>query len=181
MALRTAVTGQVATGSAPAAHEPLDWGCPVAGAGVLLGPSNDEVWQLVGQRLFVDTDRVVTTDEVSEPGALTHLLWWAPSVRAVLVTADAVAAVEDVRRAIDLTGSDALLLVDAPASCGLATLEQDARWADLVVMTTPGRAADPRPASLLSWSPRLARELELLDGMHPLSYDVLSRFHGMLA
>ena len=49
-------------------------------------------------------------------GALTHLLWWDPSVRAVLglvpvtpasMTADVAAA----RQAIDLTGSDALLVV----------------------------------------------------------------------
>ena len=51
-------------------------------------------------------------------GGLTHLLWWDPSVRAVLVTpvtpASLSADVEAARQAIDLTGSDALLLVTSP-------------------------------------------------------------------
>jgi hypothetical protein len=47
-------------------------------------------------------------------GGLMHLLWWDPSVRAVLVAPDETStgpsvSVEDVRRAIELTGSDAVL------------------------------------------------------------------------
>ncbi len=51
--------------------------------------------------------------------ALTHLLWWDTTVRAVLVAGDARAAgtcVDAVRDAMVLTGSTALLLVDAIGS-----------------------------------------------------------------
>jgi hypothetical protein len=51
--------------------------------------------------------------------ALTHLLWVDPSVRAVLVAGEAAAAgacVEEIREAMALTGSSALLLVDSIGS-----------------------------------------------------------------
>ena len=59
---------------------------------------------------------VVTRADSGFVGGLAHLLWWDASVRAVLVEragtdADYEAYVDDVRRAIELTGSDAELLV----------------------------------------------------------------------
>jgi hypothetical protein len=149
------------------------------GSGVIRGVPPEHVWKTVRRQLSLEIDNeVVTTGDVPELGALTHLLWWAPSVRAVLVTGGATGLapdVEDVRRVIGLTGSDALLLVDASGSDGMTGLERDAQWADLVVVTAGAFSADPRPAALLAWSPRLAPALELLDGMQPLSYEVLAR------
>ena len=82
-------------------------------AGVLLGLPHEAAWRKVMQRLSVaDRDRVLTTSaEDPELGGLMHLLWCDPSVRAVLLEDDT--EVDQVRRAIELTGSDALLLVDA--------------------------------------------------------------------
>ena len=80
--------------------------------------------------------------EVDAGGAavdgLTHLLWWDPSVRAVLVSpvtpASMAADVAAARRAIDLTGSDALLVV-----------------ADLGAETGPARILLVTPARLQSF------------------------------
>ena len=61
----------------------------------------------------MDGERIlVTRPDTGSLGGLTQLLWWDPSVRIVLVAGDEHAYVDDVRRAIELTGSDALL-VDA--------------------------------------------------------------------
>jgi aspartate aminotransferase-like enzyme len=54
-------------------------------------------------------------------GGLLHLLWWDPSVRAVLVAGDETTNgpavdVDEVRRAIELTGSDAVLFEGTPPS-----------------------------------------------------------------
>lgn len=59
--------------------------------------------------------------EVPDEGALTHLLWWSPSVAAVIVEPDASGVdmddrVQLVRRAIETAGSDALVLVAAPGA-----------------------------------------------------------------
>ena len=67
-------------------------------------------------------------------GALAHLLWWDPTIRAVLVPGEATATSdagdpEEVRRVLELTGSDALLLVaaeDARADAPLAFLDRTA-------------------------------------------------------
>ena len=72
-------------------------------------------WATAARDLGLD----VVCMEVDAGGAavdgLTHLLWWDPSVRAVLVSpvtpASMAADVAAARRAIDLTGSDALLVV----------------------------------------------------------------------
>lgn len=153
------------------------------GSGALLGPSHADAWEQVLKLLPLgEHDRVVRTGDLEGLSALVHLLWWAPSVRAVIVdqTAhedeDEDGSTEAIRRAIELSGSDALLLVDAPASEGMGRLQRQARWADLVLATDEGRGDDLVPATLLAWSPRLAPELELLDGLHPLSYDVVARF-----
>src|SRR4051812_8886719 len=44
-------------------------------------------------------------------GALMHLLWWDPAIRAVLVLGGPGTACDEAGRALELTGSDALLLV----------------------------------------------------------------------
>jgi hypothetical protein len=54
-------------------------------------------------------------------GGLMHLLWWDPSVRAVLVASDErtnapSVDVSEVRRAMELTGSDAVLFDGMPPS-----------------------------------------------------------------
>jgi hypothetical protein len=65
------------------------------------------------------SDRIVVTRPGSgSPDGLAHLLWWDTSVRAVLVERDETGAdydayVDEVRAAIELTGSDALLLVSS--------------------------------------------------------------------
>ena len=75
---------------------------------------------------------------------LMHLLWWDPSIRAVVVVRDetstgATCDPADVREVLELTGSDALLLVDCRASLGVTELHQDVWGADLLVATTgPG-------------------------------------------
>jgi hypothetical protein len=151
---------------------------PASGSGAVLGLSQQDVWREVMRQLpLTDADRIVAVSDVAEVGALTHLLWWAPSVRAVYVAADDTTDVEDVRRAIELTGSDALLMVEASATHGLAGLERAARWADLVVVSVGTCADDPEPASLLSWSPRVADAMQRVQGVHALSYDVLARFN----
>ena len=61
----------------------------------------------------------VAPDDGCPVAALTNLLWWDPSVRAVLVAGDARAAgtcIEEIREAMVLTGSTALLLVDTIGS-----------------------------------------------------------------
>ena len=66
----------------------------------------------VGHRILV------TRPDTGSLGGLAHLLWWDPSVRAVLVQRDEAggdhtAYVDQVRHAIELTGSDAVLLVSS--------------------------------------------------------------------
>ncbi len=67
--------------------------------------------------MTLDGDRIVVTPACTGTlGGLTHLLWWDPSVRVVLVEhdepgTDITAYVDQVRTAIELTGSDAQLLV----------------------------------------------------------------------
>jgi hypothetical protein len=175
---------------------------------VLLGLPHREVWRRLLERLpIADHGRILLTaagtDPVgwaetagclgygvvgggAEPGALRHLLWWDPSVRAVLVAPDATpgvaAAVEDARRAIELTGSDALLLVDASGSRGLEGLQEQTRSADLVVVTLGGQGRATGEATVVAWSLRLAPALASLDDLRPLSYDVVARLaHGILA
>ena len=155
-------------------------GCDAAGgAGLLLGLTHEAAWRKVMQRLrLADRDRILTTSaEDPELGGLMHLLWWDPSVRAVLVEGET--EVDQVRRAIELTRSEAVLLVDASTSSRLRRLEQDARSADLVVAAL-GCGESRVPASLVTWSPRLAPALALLDGLQPLSYDALARLHAAL-
>ena len=157
----------------------LDWCDAAGGSGVLLGLAHEAAWRKVMQRLsLADGERILTTSaEDPELGGLMHLLWWGPSVRAVLVEDDT--EVDQVRRAIELTGSEALLLVDATTPARLRSLEQDARSADLVLAAL-GWGESRVPASLVSWSQRLAPALALLDHVHPLSYDVLARLHAAL-
>ena len=136
--------------------------CDVAGGtGVLLGLPHETAWRKVRQRLpLADRDRILTTSaEDPELGGLMHLLWWDPSVRAVLVEDET--EVDQVRRAIELTGSDALLLVDASTPGRLRRLDQDARSADLVVAAL-GCGGSGVPATLVTWSPRLAPALARL-------------------
>lgn len=93
-------------------------------------------------------------------GELTHLLWWDASVKAVFVARDETstgltADVDEVRRVMDLTGTDALLLVDCAASRGTAGV-CERRWsADLVVTALGGPGRDPAPGTLVTWSDRL--------------------------
>jgi hypothetical protein len=70
--------------------------------------------------MTTDAGRIlVTRPQTGTLGGLAQLLWWDPSVRFVLVERDDTADVgtdywsyvADVRSAIELTGSDALLLV----------------------------------------------------------------------
>lgn len=148
--------------------------CPAsAGSGVLPDLSPAAAWRALMPRLLCPGDRVATTS-ADDPslGGLIHRLWWDPSVRAVLVVRDETSPVatdlDEVRRAVELSGSGALLLVD---SCGSHRLAADTGAADLVVAAA-GRG------SLLAWSPRLAPSLALLDGLLPVTYDVLERLHA---
>ena len=91
------------------------------GAAMTVGLSEREAWSTILQRVsLTDGDRIlVTRAGTGSLGGLTQLLWWDPSVRIVLVarnetSSGSTAYVDDVRRAIELTGSDALL-VDASA------------------------------------------------------------------
>lgn len=154
-------------------------GCDAAGGSGVLGLTHEAAWRKVMQRLaLADRDRILTTSaEDPELGGLMHLLWWDPSVRAVLVEDET--EVDQVRRAIELTGSDAVVLVDASTPGRLRRLEQDARSADLVVAALACGETGV-PASLVTWSPRLAPALALLDGLQPLSYDALARLHAAL-
>ena len=149
--------------------------CDVTGGcGVLLGLPHDAAWCKVKQRLHIEGRGRTVSTSPDDPGlgGLMHLLWWNPSVSAVLVSDEA--EVDHVRRAIELTGSDALLLIDASTPHRLRTVEQDTRSADLVVAAL-GCGAGRVPASFVSWSLRLAPAMALLDGLQPMSYDVLAR------
>jgi alanine-glyoxylate transaminase/serine-glyoxylate transaminase/serine-pyruvate transaminase len=92
-------------------------------------------------------------------GHLMHLLWWDASVKAVFVVHDETSTgvatdLGDVRRAIDLTGSSALLLVDGAVLWGVDQAHQRDWGADLLV-TSLSTAEDPGgPATLVSWSAR---------------------------
>jgi hypothetical protein len=157
----------------------VDWCDGQGGSGVLLGLTHEAAWRKIMKRLsLAGRDGILTTSaEDPELGGLMHLLWWDPSVRAVLVEDET--ELDQVRRAIELTGSDALLLVDASTPARLRRLEQEARSADLVVAAL-GCGESRVPASLVTWSPRLAPALALLDGLQPLSYDALARLHAAL-
>jgi hypothetical protein len=153
-------------------------------SGVLLGLPHGDAWRSLLKVLPLGPgDRVLTTSSTDlDPGlgGLTHLLWWDPSIAAVVVPRDEAEGgtptdLDDVRRAIELTGSEALLLVDAGSRGGLDGLERDAHVADLVAASAGGRRPHQEPASLLAWSPRLTPALSVLDCLHPLSYDVLAR------
>jgi alanine-glyoxylate transaminase/serine-glyoxylate transaminase/serine-pyruvate transaminase len=97
-------------------------------------------------------------------GHLMHLLWWDASVKAVFVVCDETSTgvatdVDDVRRAIDLTGSSALLLVDGAALWGVDQAHQ-ADWGADVLVSSLATAEDPAgPATLVSWSERLGDPL----------------------
>jgi alanine-glyoxylate transaminase/serine-glyoxylate transaminase/serine-pyruvate transaminase len=92
-------------------------------------------------------------------GHLMHLLWWDPSVKAVFVVRDETSTgvasdLAEVRRAIDLTGSSALLLVDGAVLWGVDRAHHEDWGADLL-LTSLSAAEDPDgPATLVSWSAR---------------------------
>jgi aspartate aminotransferase-like enzyme len=116
---------------------------------------------------------------------LTHLLWWDVSIRAVFVARDETstgirADVGEVRRVMDLAGSEALLLVDCSASWGLDGLPQEAWSADLVVtaLGTPGE--DLEAGTLLSWSERLPGLAALRARAPEPDHDVLARIRREL-
>ena len=116
---------------------------------------------------------------------LTHLLWWDASIKAVFVARDETstgitADVHEVRRVMDLTGSDALLLVECSASWGTDGVRQQAWSADLVVtaLDTPGRASES--GTFLSWSGRLPDLAAVPDQVPQPLHDVLVRLRSRL-
>jgi alanine-glyoxylate transaminase/serine-glyoxylate transaminase/serine-pyruvate transaminase len=116
---------------------------------------------------------------------LTHLLWWDASIKAVFVARDETstgitANVCEVRRVMDLTGSDALLLVECSASWGTDGVRQQAWSADLVVtaLGTPGQGSEA--GTFLSWSGRLPGLAALQDQVSQPLHDVLVRLRGRL-
>lgn len=116
---------------------------------------------------------------------LTHLLWWDASIKAVFVARDetstgVAADVCDVRRVMDLTGSDALLLVECSASWGMDGVRQQAWSADLVLtaLGTPGEGSEA--GTFVSWSGRLPGLAALQDQVSRPLRDVLVRLRSRL-
>jgi hypothetical protein len=82
------------------------------------------------------------------PGALTHLLWWDPAIRAVLVLGGPGTECDEAGRALELTGSDALLLVVPLDDLSPAASR-----------TALGRTALPEQASLVTHQERLGERV----------------------
>lgn len=114
---------------------------------------------------------------------LTCLLWWDPSIKAVFVAQDetsagVVADVAELRRAIDLSGSEALFLVDCVATEAGGTPQQRTWSADLVVTALP--ATSEHAATLVNWSPRLPDLAGLPAYAAPPTDDALRRIRSQL-
>lgn len=97
--------------------------------------------------------------EPPSPDEISYLLWWDPSVKAVFVhhcdpTTGALADLGRIRRAMDETGSEALLLVDVSGTLGIVELRQDEWQVDLAVAGPDRCLMSPPGATVVSLSSR---------------------------
>lgn len=127
----------------------------VAGA----GPEADK-WAGRARRVGLDVVRGSTTwGEPPSASELSYLLWWDPSIKAVFVVHTdlgngATVDVAQVRRAIDATGSAALLLVDVSGSVGISPVHQSEWRVDMAVAGSDRGLLGIAGASAVSLSPR---------------------------
>lgn len=127
----------------------------VAGA----GPEADK-WAGRARRVGLDVVRGSTTwGEPPSASELSYLLWWDPSIKAVFVVHTdlgngATVDVAQVRRAIDATGSAALLLVDVSGSIGTSPVHQSEWRVDVAVAGSDRGLLGIAGASAVSLSPR---------------------------
>jgi aspartate aminotransferase-like enzyme len=160
----------------------------VAGDRVVMTRAGEDSarWAAMASSLGYDVVCIdVAAGEGPSLGELTHLLWWDASIKAVFVARDETstgitADPGEVRRVMELTGSDALLLVDCSASWGREGMRQDAWSADLTItaLGTPGEA--PGSGALLTWSARLPGLDDVRDRAGEPARDVLGRIRSTL-